>query len=200
MTSKVERNSNIYFVYRHIRLDKNEVFYVGIGIKPKLHDKTYENEYKRAFARNGRNKFWNNITNKTDYRIEIMFECDNEKEVINKEIEFIKLYGRRDLGLGTLANLTDGGDGLNRYFSLETRTKISKFHKGRIRSKEVFDKISKAKKKPIIQYNLEGDFIREWESTKDAASELGIASRTIGQILGKDFWKYTAKGFRWKRK
>ena len=39
------------------------------------------------------------------------------------EFEFIKLYGRTDLGLGTLTNLTNGGEGqLNP--SAETRIKL----------------------------------------------------------------------------
>ena len=43
-----------------------------------------------------------------------------------KEKEFIKLYGRRDLGLGTLVNLTDGGYGKGKYIAKSTtRKKLS---------------------------------------------------------------------------
>ena len=91
------------YVYRHVRLDTNDVFYVGIG--------SDEPEYKRARVERNRNIFWKRITNKTKYRVDIMFEDDCYDTIKEKEKEFIILYGRRDLGLGTLCNLTDGGDG-----------------------------------------------------------------------------------------
>lgn len=86
-------------VYRHIRLDKNEPFYIGIG-------KTE----KRAYNKSGRNKIWKNIVAKTDYRIEILFDDLNREEAIEKELEFISMYGRINNSTGSLSNLTDGGD------------------------------------------------------------------------------------------
>ncbi len=90
------------YVYRHIRLDTNEVFYVGIGS---------DDNYQRSKIIGHRNKFWKNIINKTEYIIEIMLDNLTWRDACNKEIEFIKLYGRRDLNLGTLTNLTNGGEG-----------------------------------------------------------------------------------------
>jgi hypothetical protein len=89
-------------VYRHIRLDKNEPFYIGIG-------KTE----KRAYDKNDRNKIWNNIINKTDYEIEILFDNITWEQACIKEQEFINLYGRIDKKNGTLCNLTNGGEGQN---------------------------------------------------------------------------------------
>lgn len=40
-----------------------------------------------------------------------VFETDSEAAAFAKEVELIALYGRRDLGMGTLFNLTDGGEG-----------------------------------------------------------------------------------------
>jgi len=95
-----------YYTYLHTRLDTNEVFYVGIG-KSK--------NYRRAYSKSNRNKYWRNITNITKYKVEIVFESDNYEMVKQKEIELIKFYGRKDLGLGKLCNLTDGGDGTLNY-------------------------------------------------------------------------------------
>lgn len=93
------------FVYRHIRLDTNQVFYVGVGT-----------QLRRAYdKRVGRNRFWKFITNKTDYDVEILFDNVSYEFALEKEMEFIKLYGRRDLGLGTLCNLNDGGGGNKGY-------------------------------------------------------------------------------------
>jgi hypothetical protein len=107
-------------VYRHIRLDKNEPFYIGIG-------KTD----RRAFSRRGRNSFWKNIVSKTDYKVEILFENLTQEEACEKEKEFIQLYGRKDLGLGTLVNLTNGGEGTVNIVVSEYAKKIaSEVHSG----------------------------------------------------------------------
>jgi len=50
------------YVYRHIRLDKNEPFYIGIG---KI------DNYKRAYLKSIRNVIWKQIVNKTNYDIYI---------------------------------------------------------------------------------------------------------------------------------
>ena len=43
------------------------------------------------------------------------------------EYYYIKHFGRRDVGLGNLVNMTDGGEGNhNRKHSQETKDKISK--------------------------------------------------------------------------
>jgi len=123
------------YVYRHIRLDKNEPFYIGIGS-----DMTY----KRANEKTRRSQLWNRIIAKSDYDVEILVDDITFDYAKLKEIEFIKLYGRIDLGNGTLANLTDGGDGLiNRIFTPEHRRKLSLSQIGRKLSEEQKDKLRK---------------------------------------------------------
>ena len=86
-------------VYRHVRLDKNQPFYIGIG-----------NEKSRAYDKRSRTKQWKNIAKK-GYEIEILFENIDFEEAKKKETEFIALYGRKNNNTGTLVNLTDGGEG-----------------------------------------------------------------------------------------
>jgi len=114
-----------YYIYRHIRLDTNEVFYIGLG--------SYQKErYKRAYAKSKkcRTSHWHNIVKQCGYKVQIMLEDLTEKEAIEKEIELIALYGRRDLSKGTLINLTDGGES-NRGFvyTQEERKKRSDIQK-----------------------------------------------------------------------
>lgn len=107
------------YVYRHIRLDKNEPFYVGIA----------KDEYKnceRAYSKYYRNKHWHNIINKSHYEVEIILDDLTWEEACKKEIEFIKLYGRADLKTGSLVNMTDGGDGFKGPKTIEHRQKLGK--------------------------------------------------------------------------
>lgn len=109
-------------VYRHIRLDKDEPFYIGIG-------KTA----KRAYSKKNRNNHWHNITNITNYEVEILLDDLTWEQACQKEIEFILLYGRKDLNTGILCNMTDGGDGtLNIQISEERRCNMSKNAKGKL--------------------------------------------------------------------
>ncbi len=116
-------NCNFY-IYRHIRPDTNEVFYIGKGNNL---DKK-KSKYRRAFETLKRNDFWIKVYNKNNQKIsvDILFECESEQVVNEKEIEFISLYGRRDLGKGSLVNLTNGGDGSLGYIMSEANRQIKK--------------------------------------------------------------------------
>ena len=212
-----------FYLYRHIRLDNNQVFYVGIGKKGKRKN-GYGQEYSRAFERSNRKDFWKKIVAKAGYRVEILLESNSHTFIKEREIEFIKLYGRRDLGTGTLVNFTDGGEGvLNRIVSEETKAKISAGHKGKIYSAERcklcknnvkewslerrakmktihenMDKKNTGKCKIVFQYTLEGVFIKEWPSTMEVERSLGIYHTRILEACKRKNNKF--KGFIWKFK
>jgi hypothetical protein len=138
------------YVYRHIRLDKNEPFYIGIG--------SDENgKYLRAKKKNSRSKYWHSIVKNYGYSIDIILDDLTWEEACEKEKEFILLYGRKDLETGILCNMTDGGDGFvggiftdehrkklsiaSRNISDETRKKLSESRRGRKLSEEQKKKI-----------------------------------------------------------
>lgn len=154
-----------HYLYRHIRLDKNEPFYIGIGT---VHSKHFlpRSRYERAFSKLKRNPIWKNIVNlNLDYEVEILLESNNYDFIKNKEIEFIKLYGRINNKTGCLSNITDGGEGLlgtthnkGRIFTEETRKKLSLAHKGKTNFYRKLQMIS------VNQFDLEGNFIKKHES------------------------------------
>jgi hypothetical protein len=128
-------------VYQHIRKDNNEIFYIGIG----------KNE-NRAKSKSRNNPYWHNIVKKYGYIIEILYYDLDWKDACIKEIELIKKYGRKDLGNGTLVNLTDGGEGTPN-IGPETLKKISRL--GYKHSDEVKKRISESgklwKRNPMSQ-------------------------------------------------
>jgi hypothetical protein len=92
------------YLYRHIRLDKNEVFYIGIG-------KEDDEKYRRAYDKNRRSILWKNIVKNCPYEVQIILDNLTWKQACEKELEFINLYGKISDKTGTLANITSGGEG-----------------------------------------------------------------------------------------
>ena len=139
--------SNSTYIYRHIRLDKNEPFYIGIGT---------DSKYQRAYSKQSRNIFWNRVVSKTDYEVEILLDNLTKDEAKIKEIEFIALYGKKIDKTGILTNISDGGDGNSGCkHTEEAKLKIglsnkfkdySKFDRSYMQTKEYKDKVSKINK------------------------------------------------------
>jgi hypothetical protein len=134
-------------VYQHKRIDTGEVFYVGIG----------KNE-NRAYSKHSRGKFWKDYTLKYEYEVEITHKDIIWEEACSIEKYLISFYGRRDLGLGSLVNQTDGGEGNNgiiqsdeankkRSTALKGKKKPKGFNIGRVHSEKTKNKISTAHKK-----------------------------------------------------
>lgn len=166
------------YLYRHIRLDKNEPFYIGIGS---------DSNYRRAYRKDSRNKYWTNIVNKSNYKIEIVLDDLSWDDACKKEIEFIKLYGRRDLNKGILVNMTDGGEGtIGKILSDETKSKISKkvkenshWKSNKKHTLETKLKISEFNCKPIINIISKEIF----KSINDAAKSANITPNTLARKL-----------------
>lgn len=221
------------YVYRHIRLDKNEPFYIGIGSDEKYH---------RAGEKTRRNNLWKKIVSKTDYEIEILMDNITYDQAKNKEIEFINLYGRIIDGTGILSNLTLGGEGAKGHIvSQETINKIRNSQIGRKFTKEHIEKIRKARigskmpkrtkehqekldkykigiprsqetklklslanigkisprRKAVLQYDLQGNFIEEYSCLKDAALKYNVNHSSLIRAINKKnatsckyIWKY----------
>lgn len=163
-----------YYLYRHIRLDKNEVFYVGIGTKQKIRYNTEKDRYRRAYLKHRRSNFWRGLS-KNGYRVEIMLESDDSEFIKEKEIEFIKLYGRRELGLGSLCNLTNGGEGtFGRIISEKERLNhdyVSITGKNHYLAKVVY------------KYDKNGEYINKYDTLSECSKKHNVIPGTIKAAL-----------------
>lgn len=128
---------NVFYVYEHWRLDRNECFWVGKGHGNRAYD--FE-----------RNNHYNNVVRKLHrlgYEVEVRFVATklSEESALRIEIETISRW--REAGV-TLTNQTAGGEGVSGLkHSLESREKMSAANKRRLRkplSDETKRKISQA--------------------------------------------------------
>ena len=165
------------YLYRHIRLDKNQVFYVGISNANDL-------KYSRAYNRRHRNLHWKNIVSKSDYRVDIIFDNVSWEFARNKEIEFIKIYGKSVDNEGTLCNLTSGGEGsLDLKWNESRRKKILKAITGVKRSEEskLRMAVSRKGRKLSTQHkrNISKSLINKKWSRNEIEKKAEIASKIV---------------------
>lgn len=197
------KDNGKYYVYRHVAIKDPHVFYIGLGSKNKQDLKFHT--YTRAF-RKDRSLHWKRKVDKYGYEVEILLETDDRDFCVQKEIEFISLYGREDRKKGRLINKTDGGEygALGRIYkpskeSIEKmrkslmgkkmpesfrkdaseRMKGNKYRVGHRHSPKIQSKISKAVQKPIYVYDLLGNFVEKFESVKLAAERFNVDDTTI---------------------
>ena len=184
--------TNNAYVYTHKRLDKDCIFYVGIGSSA---------NYKRAYQTHKRNDHWTRVNNLTKIEVEVLFDGLTLGVANYYEKYLIATYGRVNKGTGTLVNMTDGGDGVRGWvITEEGRKRMSLAKKGIVRSAETRLKSKLAQAYPVIQMTREGEFIREWDCATTASQELfGIkTSSKIGNCCRGS--RKTHKNFTWKYK
>jgi hypothetical protein len=142
-------------LYRHLK-PNGETFYIGVG------------NNIRPYTKSDRNNLWWKVVKKYGYEIQILKTDLTKTEAYELETILVAWYGRRNLELGPLVNLTDGGDGSNNVvvsentreklriarlgytLSEETKLKISNSHKGKIVSEETRLKMSESGKKKVF--------------------------------------------------
>jgi len=203
---------NNFYIYRHIRLDKNTPFYVGKG------------KNNRAFKKYSRNNRWHNIVNSVGYKVEIIEDNLTEEGAFEKEIEFIKYY--KDLGYCE-ANFSEGGGGVSGRIPwnkgltkqtsnkmLEISNKISNKMKGvsrpaisiKLKGRELSDQhvenirkcrsgtkrknktklkmsISKGSKLFLVYKKDTNEFMREWINKAECARVLKLPASRISRCL-----------------
>lgn len=213
------------YVYRHIRLDKNEPFYIGAG------------KGKRArkgivIGRKGstqRSKAWNDIVAHTDFEVEIIMDNLTIEEAYEKEKEFIALYGRADKGLGPLCNQTDGGAGAKgniksektrRQMSVSIKKAMANVVQSEQQKEAVRQNLLKAQKNPefvkkriegirrsahkiaaklskkVVQLTMEGEVIKVWDSGHQIQRETEFCRTAVASCCKGVYKQY--KGYKWQ--
>lgn len=163
----------MHYVYRHIRLDKNEIFYIGIG----KNSPNCKSKYKRAFSKRDRNRIWKAITRKTQFKVEIILENESRDFVEQAETELIKSYGKICDKAGPLANIKDGkweGEKFHYSKSDLKRMKENSYLRGK------YGKDHPASES-IYVYTLEGKFYQKYDSQTIAENELGLYRSCISE-------------------
>jgi hypothetical protein len=143
----------MFYVYEHIRLDTNAVFYVGKG------------RGRRCFEAKRRNQHWKRIVAKAggfDVRVVV--------DKIDEELAFLaeqELIAKLKLQGASLANLTDGGEGVSGY--RHTDNARIQFSKTMSRTMETY--------KHIVRERQLGK--------KNSAKKLGVGDKISKALRGR---------------
>jgi|LakMenEpi03Aug12_release.lakeMendotaPanAssembly.Ray.scaffolds.fasta_scaffold469798_2 hypothetical protein len=175
-------NENNWYVYKHIRLDKNEPFYIGIGNK-KNFGRAFE------FSKDKRNEIWWKIYSKTNISVEILYESLTKTDASLKEQELIKKYGRKDLNEGSLCNMTDGGDGIWNCIRTEKTRKLLSEQK--IGSKN--PQFGKKQSKELIEKRFRN--IRGIKKSDEDKKKQSLSTIKSGQAKEVDVFKYNTNEY-----
>lgn len=135
-----------YYVYE-LRNPDNEIFYIGKGTDSGRGITRLNEHLKDARAvlagkhpSNHRLHTINQIIAEGKLpTIHVVFTTSKEELALQKEVELIKQYGRKDIGTGILTNHTDGGEGNSGYqHSITHRAKLRENNAGgNARAKEI---------------------------------------------------------------
>jgi group I intron endonuclease len=172
--------------------------------------------YKHYSHRKTQHKLNNSISKYgfENHMLEIIENCD-EPKLNEREIFWINYYNSVESGL----NIMYGGEGgrqsqevkdkksismTGKKHSLSTRKKMSESKKGHSMFNNDWRKaISEANKggtssKPVLQYDKQGNFIKEWSSKIEAAKTLNINKVSITNNTSG--LTKSAGGYIWKNK
>lgn len=142
------------------------------------HGKSHNPHLQSSYNKYGPNNFvWSPI-----------LLCE-EFELDRYEKAFIKQYKTQDRNFGY--NITEGGDVLK-------GTKAPNF--GKHWSNKSIELRSQKRRKPVIQLDKDGNFIKEFRDAQDASQEVGCKKGVIQDVCRGKEYCFTAGGFKWQYK
>ena len=176
--------------------------------------KNGHNNGQHAISRAIEKYGWDNMT------VEILWQTNstiNINDILNElERDFISLYDclspngyNIQSGGNNFTISKDGKERLSRAMRTVANGRDSKYHralsdsgkktrfkKGRAPNKKAMEKLAKKLSKVVIQFDINGKFIREWKSNAEASRQLNISSGSISRCCNGQYKQ--AKGFIWK--
>lgn len=197
---EVKTEERQYCVYCHTNII-NDKKYIG---------QTKEHPRERRWGRNGAGYktqpyFWRAIEKYgwDNFRSEILRDDLTKEEADQSEIELIALYDTTNPSKGY--NLSAGGGGptgvpcpeeLKKKYSEMFSGEGNPFY-GRHHAEDTKNKLSEIRSIPVIQLGLDGQYITEFKSGREASEATGIDETTInGCCCGKAHCK-SGGGFLW---
>lgn len=171
--------------------DNTGVRYVGQTKTPSKRLYKHIYEAKKHGSRNKRCSWIKSLLNKNERPIlNIIDEVSMDEWAFWETywISQMKQWGFR------LVNDSNGGEGsYGRMVKDETKLKMSLAKKGK--TPKNLDLLIKSRVKPILQYTLNGEFIREWESVNLVKQELKINNvelvvKRLRNSAGGYIWRY----------
>lgn len=207
----------MYYVYGYYELDYEHPIYIGKGCGNRLwqHFNAWHLELNDYFHRKLRLMILNDVR----VLVKTLVENLTEECALAKEMEYIALYGRRDIGTGCLYNLNDGGGKGNTGWipSEQTRQNISNGNIGRTLTLDQKIEMSvrlSGRKLPdshiqnirkthterfgqsIESYDLKtGETVKRYKSIREASRD-GFSCGHLSEVVRGLRRKY--KGFGWR--
>lgn len=188
----------MYYVYVHVRLSDDKVFYIGKGCK------------NRLWSREGRNNHWHNTVIKHGYKAIIVQKFSTDEEACLFETEFIAY-----VGIGNLVNRTVDSRGHGRVLDNVSKLKMSEVQKQRFNAdrhfhKNMYDKFNEkypqgSEERKLIQEKaasaLKLTLSKMTPEQKKARMEKALAARDFTKRRKKeDVVLHDAHVKRWNRK
>ena len=97
-------------------------------------------------------------------------------------------------------NISKALTGRKTPWNKERMSKVGKSNKGKARSTDFKNNVRKNNSKPILQYSMDMELIKEWECGFDAARYLGKGNAAISECTNGKAGRKSAYGYIWKFK
>lgn len=191
-------------IYKIYHLSKPNIVYVGSTFRKHIKDckKGFYGRWIEHFSKLNRNKhhskYLQNVVNKygiEGLRFEIIEICENINLIRQKELEYIDLFNAHKNGYNSSSKTEHCMLSTKNRKKFSIRMRIN----NPMKQKDSINKMLQTKKNTykniIYQYDLEGNFIKEWDTIQDAAITIKVHSTNIFRALSEETKK--CKNYLW---
>ena len=170
----------------------NQKRYIGYSMN--ISERVMQHKYKlknRKHCNDHLQSAWN-LYGEYAFVFEVIEYCDKSK-LCEREDYWVKVLNTRNSEFGYNIKYTDPNGGQGQ--AEETKLKIGKSQMGRVFPKELIRKIAEKNKVKVIQFTLNGELVKEYDSIKEANAVTGISNictccKNIYKTAGGFVWKY----------